>query len=575
MAAIEGYASATSVIQGSSIDLHVNVELPHRALTLQFFRLGQTEQLVKRDRITVSPVSTPENAYEVGCGWPVAYTLTVPQTWQSAVYRANLISDIDDTISTEILFAVKAIAPGSATSILFTLAVNTYQAYNGWGGKSLYDFNSTNRQKTDRISFDRPDRYEDFYLWEYPLIQWMEANGFTAEYCTNVDLHADSDLLGRYQLLLSVGHDEYWSWEMRDQVESFIAQGGNVAFLGGNLCWWQVRFEDNNRTLVCYKKANSDPISQIDPSRTTVNWKDSPVNRPENQMTGVSFAQGAGWFNSDAGPRPAVGYRVRLSQHWVFAGTNLTDDEVFGTEDAIIGYETDAAVVQAQNGILQATGHQGTPLNFITLATANLSNWGKGGQAGMATMGLFRNNGTVFTAATVDWTRGLLGRSPTVPQITRNLLRKLSQRRPLFPNLQNSDFEVWLDDTHPQDWSVEGSGKAQRDDQTQQSGAFSLKVDATAGQTWLTQGPFTCESDQLYRVSGWVLADRPGATLRLQSMETWKDWAIAEHPGNGQWVYVAAIAQPGTEAAQFPTRVKVEVKGGVIANFDEIRVERL
>src|SRR5262249_6028206 len=152
----------------------------------------------------------------------------------------------------------------------------------------------------------RPLPLDNFNLWERPFIAWLEHNGFEVEYGTSLDLHADPDFLNNYQLLLSVGHDEYWSKEMRDNVESFIAHGRNVAFFSGNVCWWQVRFENNNRTMVCYKDASLDPLTGHDNNRVTVRWRDTPVNRPENQLTGVSFANGAGWWNGSVGPRPAV-----------------------------------------------------------------------------------------------------------------------------------------------------------------------------------------------------------------------------------------------------------------------------
>src|SRR5262245_2894688 len=118
-------------------------------------------------------------------------------------------------------------------------------------------------------------------------------------------------------------------------------------------------------------------------------------------MTGVSFANGAGWWNGNAGPRPAVDYLVRFGRHWVFDTTGLNDGDGFGADDQIVGYEVDAAVFQEDaHGVPGVTGTDGTPLNFLVLATADCTQWGPGGQAGMATMGIFRNRGTVFTAAT-------------------------------------------------------------------------------------------------------------------------------------------------------------------------------
>src|SRR5262249_40170518 len=302
--------------------------------------------------------------------------------------------------------------------------------------KSLYPYYSDPHKalgdRARKVSFDRPGieghgpdgRGSDspFAAYEYPFVRWLEMNGFEVEYCTSVDLHADPHFLDNYQLLLSVGHDEYWSKEMRDSVEAFIAAGGNVAFFSGNVCWWQVRFEDNNRTMVCYKyedqnetttedpvidPQNPDPIFGFDPSRATVYWYHDPVNRPGNRMTGVDFRKGAYWSQ---GNLPGVTYRVQFPQHWVF-DTALGGSTEF-TVGQHVGYdETDGVELSDYTGATppRATGDDGTPLNFICLAIADGQDWTarSGGKSGWATMGIFRNNGTVFTAATINWADGL------------------------------------------------------------------------------------------------------------------------------------------------------------------------
>ncbi|WP_322749960.1 MULTISPECIES: N,N-dimethylformamidase beta subunit family domain-containing protein [unclassified Frankia] len=87
-------------------------------------------------------------------------------------------------------------------------------------------------------------------------------------------------LLRAYQVLVCVGHDEYWTAEMRDTAEQFLAAGGNIAFLTGNTCWWQFRLEDDGRTFVCHRDAAEDPLTGIDNARVTVEWSSAPVNRP-------------------------------------------------------------------------------------------------------------------------------------------------------------------------------------------------------------------------------------------------------------------------------------------------------
>ena len=565
---IEAYASAVSVYPGNLLTLHVRTEPGHFNFHIEVYRQGQTEVLVHQANAIASDHNKPINAYEVGCGWSPAYQLTIPNTWTSGVYSTRLTSRLEATV--DVLFVVKSFRPSRA-KILLQLAVNTYQAYNNWGGKSLYGYNSTEQVESDKVTFDRPlDPEANFFIqWDVYFIRWVESNGFAVHYCTNVDLHAEPDLLNDYALFLSIGHDEYWSKEMRDRVESFIAQGGNVAFFGGNVCWWQARLEQSNRTLVCYRDASQDPVS--DRSLKTVRWRDQPVNRPEEQMTGVSYVQGAFW-SGENGDRPAVDYRVRFPQHWVFEGTGLNYDAGFGADANIIGYETDAAQFREIQGVPVVTGANGTPRNFIVLAFAVLKDWGIGlGQAGMATMGIYRNKGTVFTAGTIEWARGLQDPDSPVSQITRNVLTRLSRDDGRSLPLVNASFEQWITPSQPEAWQIDGEGKVLADATASRSGQISLRVEAT-NLTWISQ-EFVGEGHTLYQVECWVKANRPGATLRLQSTQTWRDFAIARHSGSGDWELIRAIGKVEDESPMFSARVKLQVDAGVTAMYDQVRVE--
>ncbi|NJR39016.1 MAG: hypothetical protein HC781_09485 [Leptolyngbyaceae cyanobacterium CSU_1_4] len=565
---IEAYASTVSVYPGEFLALHVRAEPGHFNVHIEIYRQGETEVLVHQAEAIASNYDTPINAYEVGCRWSPAYEFVVPSTWTSGVYIARFISSLE--VTTDVLFVVKFARP-SRSKILLQLAINTYQAYNNWGGKSLYSYNSTEQVQAREVSFDRPLNPESnfFIQWDIHFVRWVESNGFAVDYCTNVDLHAEPNLLNDYTLFLSIGHDEYWSKEMRDRVEAFIAQGGNVAFFGGNICWWQARLEQSNRTLVCYRDASQDPVR--DRTRTTVRWRDQPVNRPEEQMTGVSFAQGAFW-SGENGDRPAVDYRVRFPQHWVFEGTGLEYDAGFGAAENIIGYETDAAEFREIRGVPVVTGVNGTPRNFIVLAFAALKDWGIGlGQAGMATMGIYRNKGTVFTSGTVEWARGLQDSDSPVSQITRNVLTQLSRDNGRSLPLVNANFEQWLSPSQPAAWRIDGDGQVLADSTASRNGAIGLRVNATH-LTWISQ-EFMAEGHTLYQVECWVKADRPGATLRLQSTQTWRDFAIARHSGSGDWELIRAIGKVEDESPMFSARVKLQVEAGVTAMYDQVRVE--
>jgi hypothetical protein len=351
-----------------------------------------------------------------------AWRLSVGAAWPSSLYRAQF--QPGDGGLNEAFFAVRRAGPDRAP-ILLSVPFATWQAYNQAGvpGEGLYP--TEDPRRAARVSFDRPGGGPPPEQWEHPIMRWLRASGAEADYCSNLDLHLDPALLDGYRLLLIAGHDEYWTWEMRDAVEAFTRRGGNVAIFGGNTAWWQMRLADNGRTMLCYRDAIADPAAAAgQPERSTVEWSSAPVGRPENAMTGLSFRLGAGCWE----PMSAMlteSYTVRFADHWVFEGTGLSDGAQFGR--GALGYETDAADIDESGGAPRVTGRDGTPGSFTVLATADLRHWAAHGQGGAATMGVFTaGRGTVFNAGTVNWGAAL--GDPLVARITRNVLDRLGGR---------------------------------------------------------------------------------------------------------------------------------------------------
>ncbi|MEV6034608.1 N,N-dimethylformamidase beta subunit family domain-containing protein [Nonomuraea sp. NPDC052116] len=342
-----------------------------------------------------------------------SWTLKVGDDWPSSLYRA-IYHD------TSAYFVVRSSVP--ASPILVSIPFPTWEAYNrpGVPGEGLYQ--SEQPDRAVKVTFDRPGAGPQIEEWELGLLRWLGPAGYTVDYCSGLDLHGGLDLLSRYRLLVINGHDEYWSWEMRDAAEAFARRGGNIAIFSGNTCWWQVRFEDDLRTMVCYRDATADPMAATDPGRVTVEWPSDPVNRPENTLTGLTFRNGAGcWVDSRVMSEES--YTARFAGHWVFEGTGLADGDTFGR--GAIGYETDAADLEWVAGVPRATGRDGTPPSFVVLATADLSHWRRYGKGGAATMGLHRlGAGTVFNAGTINWGNTL--DDPALATITRNILNRLS-----------------------------------------------------------------------------------------------------------------------------------------------------
>lgn len=360
---IEGYASDTSVAPGGAIRLYVNTASPQ--YTIDVYRLGWyggkggrlVLSSIQRDgRAQIIPAPDADGLVE--CDWTDPYELTIPATWVTGIYLAKLTTT-DTGKQSYVPFVVRDDV--RVATYLVQSSVTTFQAYNNWGGKSLYDFNSTDELRASRVSFHRPYAFglnpqsaagvgageliTNFQGeaqtgpmgWEYPMIRFLEREGFDVSYVTSIDVHRSAQLIGKHPVFVSMGHDEYWSYQMRDHVE-YARDHGNtsVAIFSANVAYWQVRFQPSKSgapdvTLFCTKDATTDPLSITpDVHATTVLFRDPLVTRSEDGLGGVFF-QDYG-INTDL--------VVSDPSSWIFAGTGLA---LGGKIPGILGYEVDGA----------------------------------------------------------------------------------------------------------------------------------------------------------------------------------------------------------------------------------------
>lgn len=435
---VEGYTDQLSYKAREEIRLHVTSEAP--SYSIEIARLGATREVVwSKADVPGKRLDVPKDASAHGCRWPGEKLLTIPKEWTSGYYSIRFTATGSGKASpNEAFFVVRPSEPGKHTRILIQLSTNTYNAYTNWGGYSLYAYHGRDKVQGRRVSFDRP-QHSQFGNWEQPFVAWAESNGYRLDYCVNSDLEFHPALLNNYKLVLSVGHDEYWSAPMRDHLEGFIGRGGNVAFFSGNTCCWQVRSDENGRELQCWKQAfRDDPYYRLRPQRgfLTTLWSHHLVNRPENQLTGVGFLWGGyrkshGQFMDD----PAE-FTVHRPDHWLFEGTGLKRNDRFGNNDTIVGYECDGCELAWKDGLPEPTHRDGTPKGFTVLATCPAKwhpddcewyeKWEKG-RVGNAVIGTYTRNGTVVTVGTTDWSHGLRGRDQAVVRITKNVLDKLGK----------------------------------------------------------------------------------------------------------------------------------------------------
>jgi hypothetical protein len=342
-APVEGYTDQLSYQAGDEIKFHVSSAA--NRFDLEIARVGAERVVVsKHEGLAGKQHPIPADASSHGCRWPAAFSLSVPAEWPSGYYTGRLTVALPDgkTARSELWFVVRSAHPGRDSKVLLQLATNTYNAYSNWGGYSLYAFNGRFGAQGRRVSFDRPV-HTQFPRWEEPFVRWAERAGYRLEFAVNSDLEFRPDMLKNYRLVLSVGHDEYWSAPMRDHLEEFIATGGNVAFLSGNTCCWQVRSEDAGRALVCWKQSyKDDPVYTTGPpALVSTIWSHHLVDRPENRLTGVGFLWGGYRKSHGQFMTEKAEFTVYRPGHWLFNGTDLKRGDTFGGKDSVVGYECD------------------------------------------------------------------------------------------------------------------------------------------------------------------------------------------------------------------------------------------
>jgi hypothetical protein len=221
-------------------------------------------------------------------------SLTVDTTgWPPGDYLLRL----DASTGPQQFVPLTVATPDNTGRVVVVNAVTTWQAYNRWGGYSLYTAPSGRMADRARaVSFDRPYQAEamqgagDFLIFERPLVQFAERSGLPLGYATDVDLAADPHLLDGARAVVTLGHDEYWSQEMRDNATAARDRGVNLAFLGGNEVYRHIRFEPGatgaDRVEVDYKVFEEDPVHTTDPAAATTQWRSPPDPRPESVLLG-------------------------------------------------------------------------------------------------------------------------------------------------------------------------------------------------------------------------------------------------------------------------------------------------
>jgi hypothetical protein len=499
-----GYLDRPSVAPGEPLVVHVAAREIRRCWVdiyeivgcdpryrprLRFVHRSAAVEPLRYARETPIPLG-PGDADTEGCRWPGTTAVeAVPDSWPSGLYLAQFTTaaaptgQLTASPGANAVFVVRA-GPHAASDTLVQLGVATWSAYHIWRDRNLYIADvgdptgrTDERLRAHRVSLHRPgiglvpEHRIPWWppralLYSAPFIGWLRTTDFSVDFCTGLDLHFGTVDLDEYNLLFTVGHDEYWTGRQRDVVEAFTAAGGNAVFLGGNIAYWQIRVSDDGSAIDCYKRddrpsrgggtrpvpldpAYRDPelYPEHDNDGVTVEFWAPPVDRSTTTLTGVSmrndaltpgvtaddpeaiFAGATWWWENFGGPaRPAVGFTVCAPDHWLLAGTGLRLGDTFGLERKLVGYECDGLDVEWRDGVPTPTGRDGAPSGVEILAYADCRDWAEvdydedppvatpgrrqnaGAMGGVVTLTARRTpaGGWVVSTAVTDWVHALV-----------------------------------------------------------------------------------------------------------------------------------------------------------------------
>ncbi|WP_353619938.1 DUF4082 domain-containing protein [Mesorhizobium sp. BR1-1-16] len=444
---IQGFATQISTNIGGTVDFKIATDSTHYRLDI--YRMGYyngdgARKVATIDQSLTTAQIQPHPIVDMSLGlidagnWSVSASWDIPDDAVSGVYFAKLVREDGTEGASIVPFIVRDDA--STSDIVFQTSDTTWQAYNAWGGASLYfgevpvdpadmigylppncSCGITAIGRASAVSYNRPivtntspvgGTHDYVFGVEQSAIEWLEQNGYDVSYISGVDTARSGASLLNHEAFLSVGHDEYWSADQRDNVEAARDAGVDLAFWGGNDMYWKVRWEtsiDGNgtpyRTMVSYKDTWG---TSTDPSGTaTGTWRDpnnaAPGQEPENALIGTMFQVDA--YRQDA---ITVGSDYSNLRFW--RNTDVADlqpGESLELSKNILGYEWNSDV---ENGFRPA-GLINLSLTTVSVDTY-LRDYGTSIGPADATHSLTmyrdaESGALVFSAGTVFWSWGL------------------------------------------------------------------------------------------------------------------------------------------------------------------------
>ncbi|HAQ07811.1 MAG TPA: hypothetical protein DCR24_09915 [Bacillus bacterium] len=349
---IEGYADKLSYFPGETLDIMVHS--PQSLFSIDFIRYGDEEKTISSIKNIKGAVQNYfTDSYKEGALWDTSYKFSIPTNWSTGMYAAKVY---DGNNSFFITFIVKEKSP-NFSDIGVLASTNTWEAYNSWGGKSLYSYNVVNGVKkyNEIVSFKRPNPGADpsgdaghLANGEKHILGWLERNNHEYSMITDNDVHENPMLLGKFKTIIVSTHSEYWSTRMYDGLQNYLKNGGNVLYLSGNGIYWKVALKGDKMEA---KKDGGRHTFTGEPGGLFYR-----IGKPETALVGVGYRS-----TGFSVPAP---YKVTNPSHWIFANTGISKGDLIGVR----GLNTINNSTGGASGWETDQVDQSTPKNAIILA---------------------------------------------------------------------------------------------------------------------------------------------------------------------------------------------------------------
>jgi PKD repeat protein len=452
---IAGYATQTSFNLGQSVPLKIARDTPTAGGTkvnIAVFRMGYYGGEGGRQVYSASNVAVANNfncskkdanTGELSCAnWSVTQTIPSSALTSSGVYVAKLATVGGTVLENNVVFVVRDDNDTTPSKILFVLPTADYQAYNNWGGKSLYydrlggADTVAGTPRAVKVSFDRPlfdnnDERDRLFGPDIETLYWLEKQGYDVSYTDDVAVHQNGALLQDHDVVIVPGHSEYWSEQQFHAFEAARDSGTSIASFSANTAYWKVRYENGSRTLVCYKTVQGDgsggsgAVTPNDPGpdglagtaddalgldgiagtaddhpeNSTTTFRDDGApkgdpNAPAGGRVGPDMPENSLWgvmyFGDNAGQSfpltvPAGDANEQFASDRIWRNTGISENSSTTIGDEIVGWEWDSVPTQAQYLKQQ-------PAGVKVLTSTNVDTLGGSGNSWIIDEGRQRTN---------------------------------------------------------------------------------------------------------------------------------------------------------------------------------------